>query len=90
MRQAEPAHDPLESVEALARCEARGAGAAVVPLVVAHLTDRGLLDVEPADLAARHGLARRTVRASMGRRGPVWRTTRWRVPASRRPSEMFR
>ena len=55
-RDAEPSHAPLESVEALARCEARGGGAAVVPLVVAHLTDRGLLDVEPADLAARYRL----------------------------------
>jgi hypothetical protein len=42
----------LESVEALARCEARGGGAAVVPLVVAHLTDRGLLEVEAADRPA--------------------------------------
>ena len=81
-RGVEPSHAPLESVEALARCEARGGGAAVVPLVVAHLTDRGLLDVEPADLAARHRLplpdveeAVRAVRA-VGPPGIAQRTVR--------------
>jgi RNA polymerase sigma-54 factor len=81
-RAAEPSHAPLESLEMLARCEARGGGVAAVPLVVAHLTDRGLLESDPADLAARHGLpvghveeAVRAVRAA-GPPGIAQRTVR--------------
>lgn len=82
VRAAEPSHAPLEALEVLARCEARGDGVAAVPLVVAHLGDRGLLDTDPADLALRHGLpvshvdeAVRAVRAA-GPAGIAQRTVR--------------
>lgn len=48
--------DPFQTLEVLARLEVRPKGRRALPVVVAHLTSRGLLDEDPQDIAASHGL----------------------------------
>jgi RNA polymerase sigma-54 factor len=48
---------PFETLEAAAGCEIRSDCREVLPVVIAHLTPRGLLDAEPGEIAAEHGLA---------------------------------
>ncbi|MFC3737789.1 RNA polymerase factor sigma-54 [Paractinoplanes deccanensis] len=53
---AEPAVRPFETLEALAGWEIRSDCRAALPVVVGHLTARGLLDDEPESIAAASGL----------------------------------
>lgn len=48
---------PFDTLEAAAACEVRSDCRAALPIVIAHLTGRGLLDAEPEHLAALHDLA---------------------------------
>ncbi|MGI5216516.1 hypothetical protein [Nocardia sp. CA-290969] len=47
---------PIDEVTTLALCEVRPDCRPVMVLVLDHLTDRGLLDSEPAEIAALHGV----------------------------------
>ncbi|MFK4088238.1 hypothetical protein ACI2LF_29265 [Kribbella sp. NPDC020789] len=53
----DPAVMPFDTLEAAAACEVRSDCRAALPVVLAHLTGRGLLDAEPDHIAALHGLA---------------------------------
>lgn len=57
----EPAVHPFESLAAAAGAEIRSDCRPALALVIAHLTERGLLDAEPAEIAALHGLPTETV-----------------------------
>lgn len=50
----EPAENPFETLEAIAGCEVSAAARSALPLVIDHLTDRGLLDADPDVIAAAH------------------------------------
>lgn len=52
----EHGEDPFQTLEVLARLEVKADGRRALPVVVAHLTSRGLLDKDPQDIAADHGL----------------------------------
>lgn len=52
----EPVVDPFHTLEAAAGAEIRSGCRAVLPIVLSHLTERGLLDDEPANIAVQHGL----------------------------------
>ncbi|MEU5844556.1 hypothetical protein [Rhodococcus sp. NPDC047139] len=58
---AEPTVDPFRTLEVAAGMEISSACRGALPLVMAHLTDRGLLDSEPDEIAALHGLTTATV-----------------------------
>jgi RNA polymerase sigma-54 factor len=53
----EPAVDPFAELEVLAGCEIRPDCRAALPVVIGHLTERGLLPLSADDIAAAHGLA---------------------------------
>jgi RNA polymerase sigma-54 factor len=55
-QQSEPAVRPFDTLEADAGCEIRSDCRHALPVVLAHLTERGLLDAEPEEIAAQHGL----------------------------------
>lgn len=57
----EPAFDPFCTLEAAAGMEIRNTCRSALPLVLAHLTERGLLDSEPDEIAALHELNPDTV-----------------------------
>ncbi|MGY4769101.1 RNA polymerase factor sigma-54 [Kribbella sp. CWNU-51] len=57
----DPAVMPFDTLEAAAACEIRSDCREVLPVVIAHLTSRGLLDAEPDQIATAHGLAPRAV-----------------------------
>jgi len=57
----EPAVRPFETLEAAAGCEIRSDCRDVLPVVIAHLTGRGLLDADPAEIATSHGFPREAV-----------------------------
>ena len=61
----EPATDPFESLAVLARCEVDPADRDAVQVVVDHLTGRGLLDADPARIAADHRLPLACVEAAI-------------------------
>ncbi len=48
---------PFDTLEAAAACEVRSDCRVALPVVIAHLTGRGLLDAEPDQIATAHGLA---------------------------------
>ena len=52
---------PFDTLEAAAACEIRSDYREVLPVVIAHLTSRGLLDAEPDQIATAHGLAPQAV-----------------------------
>jgi RNA polymerase sigma-54 factor len=52
---------PVDDLSTLAMCEVRADCRAVMPNVIAHLTARGLLDEDPADIAALHNVPRSKV-----------------------------
>lgn len=52
----EPVVHPFDGLAADAGCEIRSDCRAALPTVLAHLTPRGLLDAEPAEIARRHGI----------------------------------
>jgi RNA polymerase sigma-54 factor len=51
------AETPFETFEAMAGCEIRSSCRAVLPVVIDHLTSRGLLDRDPAEIATLHSLS---------------------------------
>ncbi|MET7280720.1 hypothetical protein ABZS29_20950 [Kribbella sp. NPDC005582] len=53
----DPAVMPFDTLEAAAACEVRSDCRTALPIVIAHLTGRGLLDAEPERLAVLHNLA---------------------------------
>ncbi|MFG1817672.1 hypothetical protein ACGFIF_28210 [Kribbella sp. NPDC049174] len=53
----DPALMPFDTLESAAACEIRSDCRVALPVVIAHLTRRGLLDAEPGEIAASHGLA---------------------------------
>ena len=55
-RSTEVAVTPFESLEALAGCEVRADCRHALAIVIDHLTDRGLLDSDPDEIAAAHRL----------------------------------
>jgi RNA polymerase sigma-54 factor len=55
-RSTEVAVSPFESLEALAGCEVRTDCRHALAVVIDHLTDRGLLDSEPEEIATAHRL----------------------------------
>jgi RNA polymerase sigma-54 factor len=55
-RSTEVAVTPFESLEALAGCEVRAGCRDALAIVIDHLTDRGLLDSDPDEIAAAHRL----------------------------------
>lgn len=57
----DPAVMPFDTLEAAAACEIRSDCREVLPVVIAHLTRRGLLDAEPGEIATAHGLAPQAV-----------------------------
>ena len=61
----EPATNPFESLAVLARCEVDPADRDAVEVVVDHLTGRGLLDADPAQIAADHRLPLARVAAAI-------------------------
>ena len=52
---------PFDTLESAAACEIRSDCREVLPVVIAHLTRRGLLDAEPDEIAAAHGIAPQAV-----------------------------
>ena len=54
---AEPAIDPFAELEVLAGCEIRADCRPALPVVIGHLTERGLLPAPAEEIAAAHGLA---------------------------------
>ena len=54
---AEPAVDPFAELEVLAGCEIRTDCRPALPVVIGHLTERGLLPAPAEEIAAAHGLA---------------------------------
>lgn len=52
----EPAVRPFDTLAVAAGCEIRSAARPALPIVLAHLTARGLLDCEPGEIVARHGI----------------------------------
>lgn len=61
----EPVVNPFETLEALAGCQVASAHRNAVPVVIDHLTARGLLDSEPAQIAADHALPLAAVEAAV-------------------------
>lgn len=57
----EPAVRPFDSLEAAAGAEIRSDCRPALGVVLAHLTERGLLDAEPAEIAGMHGLPTESV-----------------------------
>ncbi|WP_433158570.1 helix-turn-helix domain-containing protein [Kribbella sp. CA-247076] len=52
----DPAVTPFDNLEAAAACEIRSDCRSALPVLIAHLTGRGLLDAEPDRIAAAHDL----------------------------------
>ncbi len=61
----EPVINPFETLEALAGCQVASEYRIAVPVVIGHLTDRGLLEREPAQIAADHALPLAAVEAAV-------------------------
>jgi RNA polymerase sigma-54 factor len=56
VREVEGVVRPFDTLEAEAGCEVRSDCRAVLPIVIAHLTERGLLDAAAGEIAERHGI----------------------------------
>ncbi len=52
----EPVVRPFDTLAVAAGCEIRSDARSVLPIVLAHLTGRGLLDCDPAEIVARHAI----------------------------------
>jgi RNA polymerase sigma-54 factor len=61
----ETAVRPFDTLEADAGCEIRSGCRHALPVVIAHLTERGLLDTEPEEIAALHGIPAETVKEAV-------------------------